>query len=549
MKNMIRAVMVFLLSATLSSCGAAGAQNGTGIVSTISGAAAASEAAITEDGWRSAYESYLNERYKKGNDPGDLYYFIKNIDGAGSPELFVIDHAEEDGDQMKVYTYRDEVQKIGSYFLTGTTRLLYSDDPSCPGVFTFGVGGGLEHYGYMTVQDGKLSATELWNEDYSGISKELGKDRDQILELSSDKLLIRESGKAYKNDQDIDTYKMTPENPASKEMENRPNACKNISILHAAQKILKKHELKEINVAQDDEYTQINNNQVNGNFLTPYKGGYFYEAEIEGTDDSEVIYQDEKGNVKKQKDFPNILYLHVDGDFIYFYDDEKNELRRIREKKQETVIHFQYSQWNPLFFAENAIYYTDIAQSNKTYIYKVNYDGTQRKELYEMDAELEQIYKYKDDLWFVYTDEEMKSGLGKIGLADDSIQLYKGIHPEGDSFAGDRLSFHNGYVYFNSNDRFQRINIHKDYVEWVYKKNADAVNFAGNSLFFCHGRSLYRMDSDGVKEIKTLKGSTDGFNGIRVEDDKIYIGTYSGAFYSRISQIDTNGKIIKDIVK
>lgn len=57
------------------------------------------------------------------------------------------------------------------------------------------------------------------------------------------------------------------------------------------------------------------------------------------------------------------------------------------------------------------------------------------------------------------------------------------------------------------------------------------------------------MDSDGVKEIKTLKGSTDGFNGIRVEDDKIYIGIYSGAFYSRISQIDTNGRTIKDIVK
>lgn len=216
MKNMIRATMLFLLSAVLSGCSVAGAENGTGTVSTVSGTAT-SEVAITDDGWRSAYESYLNERYKRGDSPDVLYYFIKNIDGTGSPELFVIDHAEEDEDQMKVYTYIDEVQKIGSYFLTGTTRLLYSDDPSCPGVFTFGVGGGLNHYGYMTVQNGKLSATELWNEDYSGISKELGKDRDRILELSSDKLLIRESRKAYKNDQDIDTYKMASENPISEE--------------------------------------------------------------------------------------------------------------------------------------------------------------------------------------------------------------------------------------------------------------------------------------------------------------------------------------------
>lgn len=545
MKNMIRAAMVFLLSTALSGCDAAGPKSGTGIISTISGAA------ITDDGWRSAYESYLNERYKRGDDPDALYYFIKNIDGAGSPELFVIDYAEEKGDQMKVYTYTDEVQKIGSYFLTGTTRLLYSDDPSCPGVFTFGVGGGLDHYGYMTIQDGKLSAKELWNEDFSGISKESGKDRDRILELSSDQLLIRESGRAYKNGQDIDTYKMTPENPISEDMTNPLNACKNIHILHAAQKTLKKQELKEISVTQDDAYTQMNNNLVNGSFLTPYKGGYFYDAEIDGTNDSEVVYQDEKGKVKKQKDFPNILYLYVYGDFVYFYDDKYNELRRIREEKQETVIHFQYSQWNSLYFAEDAIYYTDIAQSNKTYIYKVNYDGTQRKELYEADAALEQVYKYKDDLWFVYTDEEMDegSGLGRISLADDSVHLYKGIHPEGNSFAGDRLSFHNGYVYFNSNDRFQRINIQKGYVEQVFKNDVDAVNFVGNSLFFCHDRSLYRMDSDGVKEIKTLKGSTDGFNGIRVEDDKIYIGIYSGAFYSRISQIDTNGRTIKDIVK
>lgn len=50
----------------------------------------------------------------------------------------------------------------------------------------------------MTLGDGRLSDIDLWNEDYSGISKILGKDRGRIEETSSDKQLIRESKKYIK---------------------------------------------------------------------------------------------------------------------------------------------------------------------------------------------------------------------------------------------------------------------------------------------------------------------------------------------------------------
>ena len=64
----------------------------------------------------------------------------------------------------------------------------------------------------MTIQDGRFSEMDLWDEDYSGISKHLGKDRERIEEISSDKLLISESKKAYKNDQDIEHLKLKPDN-------------------------------------------------------------------------------------------------------------------------------------------------------------------------------------------------------------------------------------------------------------------------------------------------------------------------------------------------
>jgi hypothetical protein len=44
---------------------------------------------------------------------------------------------------------------------------------------------------------------ELWNEDYSGISKELGIIRDRIEEFSADKQLISESRKAYEENKDL----------------------------------------------------------------------------------------------------------------------------------------------------------------------------------------------------------------------------------------------------------------------------------------------------------------------------------------------------------
>lgn len=126
-------------------------------------------------------------------------FLLKDLDADGMPELIV-------KQQMKVnvYAYDNGLQDTGSNdFVTGTTRLFYSEDTVYTGIFYFYVDGGLNHYGYMNIENGKLKIEELWNEDYSGISEELDEDRDKVKELSTDEKKIKESAKVYKDNCDL----------------------------------------------------------------------------------------------------------------------------------------------------------------------------------------------------------------------------------------------------------------------------------------------------------------------------------------------------------
>ena len=91
------------------------------------------------------------------------------------------------------------LKDLNTDFATGTTRFFSSDKTDYPGIFYFYVSGGLNHYGYMNIREKKLNIQELWNEDYSGISKEMGEKRDVIEEFSDDKKLIEESRTLYNN--------------------------------------------------------------------------------------------------------------------------------------------------------------------------------------------------------------------------------------------------------------------------------------------------------------------------------------------------------------
>lgn len=94
-------------------------------------------------------------------------------------------------------------------FSTGTIRYLISEKEQY-WYFCYYVGGGFEHYCYLSF-DGELKIENLWNKDFTGISKKLKK-RKKIENLSDDKLLIEESKKVVEDGNDISFLRISTEN-------------------------------------------------------------------------------------------------------------------------------------------------------------------------------------------------------------------------------------------------------------------------------------------------------------------------------------------------
>ena len=128
----------------------------------------------------------------------DVYYSVKDVDGNGGDELLILDNTT-----LCVYTFENGVRLVGEHdFVTATCRFFYSDNKKFPGVFYFTVGGGANHYGYMTIKDNTLVLESLWQENYATETDK------GIQELCSDKDLISESKSLYENNRDINFKKI-----------------------------------------------------------------------------------------------------------------------------------------------------------------------------------------------------------------------------------------------------------------------------------------------------------------------------------------------------
>jgi len=167
------------------------------------------ERTLKEEG-KVDYTTFLSDLYDNKYSNEELDFCIKDLDNNDIPELII---AKNGVNNITVYTYNDTVVEVGNHnFATGTTRLFFTDNSSYSGMFFYFASGGLDHYGYITIKDNKLMYEELWNEDYSGISKELGISRERIEEFSVDKQLIDESRKVYKANNDLPFQKLQPSN-------------------------------------------------------------------------------------------------------------------------------------------------------------------------------------------------------------------------------------------------------------------------------------------------------------------------------------------------
>ena len=146
-------------------------------------------------GEKSVTESYTEYLKNFADSSSEVYYLIRDIDNDGTPDLILPDNTS-----LKIYTYTDSVKEVGSYdFITGTVQYLYSDNKDFPGIFYTTTGGGYNHYGYITVKDGKVTTEDLWKEDFSGIS---GK-KNKIEDLSENKALVDESKSVSQKEQKI----------------------------------------------------------------------------------------------------------------------------------------------------------------------------------------------------------------------------------------------------------------------------------------------------------------------------------------------------------
>lgn len=146
-------------------------------------------------GEKSVTEIYTDYLKNFADSSFEVHYLIRDIDNDGTPDLILPDNTS-----LKIYTYTDSVKEVGSYdFVTGTVQYLYSDNKDFSGIFYVTAGGGYNHYGYLTVKDGKVTTEDLWEEDFSGISGE----KNKIEDLSENRALVAESKAVSQKEQKI----------------------------------------------------------------------------------------------------------------------------------------------------------------------------------------------------------------------------------------------------------------------------------------------------------------------------------------------------------
>ncbi len=139
------------------------------------------------------YADFLNTLKK---EEIDRRYTFKDMDGNRVEELLI-----KEGTTLHVYTYQGGVKYIGKHdFVTGTLRMFNSDDTRYPGIFYFTVGGGANHYDYMTIRYQRLVTENVWEDRY-GLEAEGSAER--IKKFTTDEDFIAESKRLYDNDCDM----------------------------------------------------------------------------------------------------------------------------------------------------------------------------------------------------------------------------------------------------------------------------------------------------------------------------------------------------------
>lgn len=113
------------------------------------------------------YMDYL-QNFSRMKDYQVFEFSLRDLDKDEIPELIIVQSNAVHG-ILSVYFYDGNLKKYGDYSnpKIGQSGLYISDNPMFPGLFTFWWGGGVEHYGYLYVDEGALKESKLWEVDHT----------------------------------------------------------------------------------------------------------------------------------------------------------------------------------------------------------------------------------------------------------------------------------------------------------------------------------------------------------------------------------------------
>ncbi|MCL2053795.1 MAG: hypothetical protein FWG90_05050 [Oscillospiraceae bacterium] len=150
--------------------------------------------------WLEVYAAHIRNSVYEENFTS--YFSLRDLDNDGVPEL-IIHQVSELYALLTIYSYDGNVHKIGDYSdpKAGVAGLRISNNTLYSGLFTMWWGGGVEHYGYLTVEEKKLLYKYLWYDNHNAESPHLK-------EISDDKQLISESIEAFALDYDSNYHEI-----------------------------------------------------------------------------------------------------------------------------------------------------------------------------------------------------------------------------------------------------------------------------------------------------------------------------------------------------
>ena len=113
-------------------------------------------------------------------------YCLKDVDGKSGDELVV-----RDDNRIIIYRYKNHaVEKVyDKDFVTGTTQIFESHKKKWPGLFYFYEDFGINYYGYICSEKGKIVTKSLWSYNHT---KEVI-DYNEKINPSANRELVKES--------------------------------------------------------------------------------------------------------------------------------------------------------------------------------------------------------------------------------------------------------------------------------------------------------------------------------------------------------------------